>query len=611
QSAGGFPYFRPLGATVWRLSYLLWDANNPLWLHALNLAFHALNGWLVGWLARRLWTEGTRTRRASLVVPGLAATFFVLFPFSYQAVPWVGALYHLLATTLVLTAVVSHLQWQHTRQRRWLIAGLLAVLLAPFAHENGLIAAPLVLTYQLLRPPLQPDRLIQRTTMSLLWFAPLLLWLPLWWLAPKGHGNLAVNNLETTGQNAAYFAQGLAFPFVWPGGWLRDTWGWNDLLTAVLLIGLAGLLVAATAVLVRRQKWSVLLLLGLPMAWGALGALPAVLLLKAAYVISAPRLLMLASVGAALLWAFVAGAWLTWAQEQLAGLPQVVVYGAVGLLVTAVVLPAGWFITDHMNQHERLGRVWWQLAQEVGTSERENTAVVLNFPGGLANPTTFYPLGHEGTVFNVSYIPPARIYDVNAPQHAPRTIHFRRYDDIKPQLPYLYGVLDDGQDWPSLVAEKVDTAVFNTRYTTDDIWLEPVGGWTATPPTKPPLTVFPDLNLALVAGQSTAVSPHTIAVRLDWFAPEPLGYEWTTFVHVLDKTTGELVAQGDGHALANTYPMGQWSVPLAVWEQRFIELPPGVAPEQVVTAVGLYNWQTGERLAVQEGDTAVGLPITH
>jgi hypothetical protein len=633
QSAGGFPYFRPLGATVWRLSYLLWGGHNPVWLHAVNLALHALNGWLVGWLAFRLWQAGTRRR--SVIVAPFAIACFLLFPFSYQAVPWVGALYHLLATTLVLTAVVTAQKWQISHQNRWLALSLTAVFLAPFAHENGLIAAPLIMALQLLDEP--PPTTLRRFTF---WLYPViaLLWLPIWWLAPKARdtGEMALNNLETIGQNLAYFTQGLAFPFTWLGGWLRDTRGWSDLATAVLLSGLALALVLLTAVVLRRLGWRSLLLFGFPLLWWLLASLPAILLLKFAYVISAPRLLMLPSVGAALLWALVAGTWLAYPQTVLdkqpsakntnfsqnkfffsaLSAPSVVqkffAPHTAGILIALAILPAGWFITDHMNQHEKLGRVWWQLVEAVNQApEQKQDSIFINFPGGLVNPTTFYPLGHEGTVFNVSYIPPERIYEVNSGRALSTSLRFRRYDDIKPQLPYLYGVLDQGQDWPELVAQTPNTAVYNTRYTTSHIWLEPVGGWPSPQATAEPLAVFPDYDLALLAGSHTAVSPDFsgLVVTLHWSAPRQLGYEWTTFVHLLDTATGDLITQADGHALANTYPMGQWPENASLWEQRHVALPAGVRAEQVVTAVGLYNWQTGERLVTQDGDTAVTLPL--
>ncbi len=636
QSAGGFPYFRPLGATVWRLSYLLWGEHQPVWLHGVNLILHALNGWLVGWLAGHIWrtaqsrpTPSAATGDAwqSHLVATLAAIFFVLFPFSYQAVPWVGAIYHLLATTLVLTAVVSYQQWRTSQHHGWLLLGLLAILLAPFAHENGLIAAPLIAIYHLLsltRPPSQFP--IHNSPFTIpIWFTPLLIWFSIWWRAPKARGTaeMGLNHLEAFGQNLAYFAQGLAFPFSWLGGWLRDSWGWNDLTTAVWLILLALLFVTLTALVLRQQQASLALLLGFPLAWWLLGTLPALLLLDFAYVISAPRLLMLSSVGAALLWAITAVAWFAWAERQWATRRSTAVVGflsGAGLVALAI-LPASWFIQGQMTQHEQLGRVWWQLVEVVNQHQQmpaERGVIFLNFPGNITLPTTFYPLGHEGTVFNVSYIPPERIYEVNSGRALASPLYFRRYDDIRPEVTYFYGVLDQGQDWPALLmdARYQHTAVFNTQYTPDDIWLEPVGGWlTNAPRPSRPLAVFPEHDLWLVEGSTTAVSPHTVAVTLHWFAPTPPGYEWTTFVHLLDKTTGELVAQADGHALANTFSMGQWSENLSLWDERLIWLPEGVTPEQVSTAVGLYNWQTGERLGVQirgqEGlDTAVGLPFT-
>lgn len=606
QSAGGFPYFRPLGATSWRLSYLLFNGHHPIALHALNLLLHALNGWLVGRLAAQLWADGAHTRQTA--VASLASILFILFPFSYQAIPWVGALYHLLVTTLVLTAVVSYQQWHTTQQTHWLHLSLIAACLAPFAHENGLITTGLILTLALSQP--------SASFRTLLWYTlPPLLWLPIWSFAPKARtaSDFALNNLETIGQNTAYFGQGTAFPATWVGGWLTATRGWNDLATAVVLTLIALILAFLIAIAQPqiRPKMRFALL------WSLFASLPALLLLDFAYVISAPRLLMLASVGAALFWAFVWGAGLQWATQQAgwrrtAGTLTLISFSA------CAILPAAHFIHSQMDQHDQLGRIWWQLVALVDETQASGqTALFLNFPSSLANPTPTYPLGHEGTVFSVSYIPPQRIYEVNRGRTLAAPLRFRRYDDIRPAMPYLYDVLDVGQDWPALLAENRFTAVFNTRYTPQRIWLEPVGGWPAPQPTSKPLATFPDAGLALLDGSHTAVvsTQNQAIVTLHWAASHPLSYEWNIFVHLLDKQTGQLIAQADGQALANTYTLGQWSTPLTLWEQRYIPLPAGVPPQSLTTAVGLYNWQTGERLPIQisgqnQPTTAVILP-TH
>ena len=52
-----------------------------------------------------------------------------------------------------------------------------------------------------------------------LWTLPALIWLPIWWLAPKGiSGGVGLSGLEAILQNTTYFGQGIAYPLTWLGG---------------------------------------------------------------------------------------------------------------------------------------------------------------------------------------------------------------------------------------------------------------------------------------------------------------------------------------------------------------------------------------------------------
>ncbi|MEZ4644226.1 MAG: hypothetical protein R3E31_16090 [Chloroflexota bacterium] len=134
-------YYRPLNFHLWKLFYDLLGEHNRLVNHGLNLLLHATNGWLVGWLAWKVWP---RKQADQYLRPFLSATLFLFFPFSYQGVPWVGSLNHLLAIFLMLLSLAAYLLWRQNGRRCWLFGGLLAALLAPFAHENGILVGPLV-----------------------------------------------------------------------------------------------------------------------------------------------------------------------------------------------------------------------------------------------------------------------------------------------------------------------------------------------------------------------------------------------------------------------------------------------------------------------------------
>ncbi|MCA9959929.1 MAG: hypothetical protein KC443_12885, partial [Anaerolineales bacterium] len=102
-------YYRPLNFHLWKLFYDLLGEHNRLVNHGLNLLLHAANGWLVGWLAWKVWP---RKQAEQYLRPFLSATLFLFFPFSYQGVPWVGSLNHLLAIFLMLLSLAAYLLWR-------------------------------------------------------------------------------------------------------------------------------------------------------------------------------------------------------------------------------------------------------------------------------------------------------------------------------------------------------------------------------------------------------------------------------------------------------------------------------------------------------------------
>ena len=150
-------YYRPLTFSLWRMTYAAGQGHMLAADRAINLILHALNGALVGLLALRLWSKGSSSPPIAEGAPdwwraGLSATLFILFPFSYQAVPWIGSLSHILVTTLVLLSLTCYLQMRRSGSKVWGAASLVLALLAPFAHENGVLVMPLLVAIELTTP---------------------------------------------------------------------------------------------------------------------------------------------------------------------------------------------------------------------------------------------------------------------------------------------------------------------------------------------------------------------------------------------------------------------------------------------------------------------------
>ncbi len=591
QAAEGLYYFRPLSFTLWKLAHLLLGLHDPAVLHALNLLLHWANGLLVAWLAGQLWSSPLHTRnRVAWRRRYLSATLFLVYPFSYEAVPWIAAVMHPLATTLVLLSLASYLQMRSTKHRVWGMLSLALTFLGSFAHENGVLVGFLIAIIELTRPAWS-ERLWLRLRRAAVWTLPALLWYLIWRGVPTATGaeSLALNSIGALLRNGLYFAQGAAYPLAWLGGWLRDSLGASGFVAAAGLSALA--LVGGAFVQWRgkadRRAW-------LPWLWIGLTAAPAVFFLSFSYVSAAPRVLMLSSVGIAWLWADV---FLRLADAQRATLAQRRLSQAIAACACAVVLIQNLtFIRSQMQLYELSGSA---IRRAVAATEAANNAgraaVFINLPVWITWPQTTYAIGQEGVVSAPAYDQLETLVSVHTGQ--PARISTFRFDAIRQDTPYYLGLMGAGPDWSSLA--KIGGRVFLTHYGSDEIRIESVGELAAAAPAAEPIARFGSAVTLLDA--TASIDDAHLHIDLAWQVLELPLPDVTVFVHVLN-AGGQLFAQADGDPLAGTYPFWQWTPGLAVRDRRAIE----VSGSGLSLRVGLYDRATGERLAATSAD---GAPI--
>jgi 4-amino-4-deoxy-L-arabinose transferase-like glycosyltransferase len=84
-----------------------------------------------------------------------------------------------------------------------------------------------------------------------------------------------------------------------------------------------------------------------------------------------------------------------------------------------------------------------------------------------------------------------------------------------------------------------------------------------------------------------------LEVTLFWHASGTPQSDYTIFIHLVD-ATDQIVAQSDVQPLDGQYPTSIWSAGETVVDQRVIPVPAG----HYQVYVGLYQWQTQERLSV-------------
>lgn len=96
-----------------------------------------------------------------------------------------------------------------------------------------------------------------------------------------------------------------------------------------------------------------------------------------------------------------------------------------------------------------------------------------------------------------------------------------------------------------------------------------------------------------------------LPVSLAWQALGPTGFDYNVFIHAFDGQ-GNRIAQWDGQPQRGqeAAPMGGWQVGEIVVGLYRVPVDPAGPPVQTLQ-VGLYNWQTGQRLPVGDDDKVV------
>ncbi|HZY42146.1 MAG TPA: hypothetical protein VFF59_09125, partial [Anaerolineae bacterium] len=426
--AAGRPYYRPMQFFLWKLYETVFGVDSVIFYHALSLFVHAIDAVLVVLLVRRL-THSDRWWPAIL-----AGLIFTLFPFSYQVVTLPASFTHPMVALFVLLSVLAYDSFRATGRRRWIVGSLIFGLLAFGSNEGSLLLAGLIALVEWPHPPApspESNRTILKRGSRLLpamVFGVMAALYYLWYQArPHDVSNgFGLRSLETIIQNAIYALQGLTFPLQ-PLGRVLMTAGLSDQ-AAVLIIALPTLLVLAVLFAqARRFKHFVF-----GVGWFALCLTPPVLILSHDYFINAPRVLYLASIGAAGLWA---GTIDLIAASQ----TRVVVrHGLAGVVALIVIVPSMMFIRQRMDLHN-LNAAPLKAALNVASQTPADTKLLfVNLPAWISTPELWYPIGHEGALFMPSYSTMADFVSTNL--NRPSQAVAVEFNSLSTPQPYYYGV---------------------------------------------------------------------------------------------------------------------------------------------------------------------------
>jgi hypothetical protein len=575
--AAGRPYYRPMQFFLWKLYETLFGVDSAVLYHALSLLVHTVDAVLVVLLVRRL----TRSNRWGPAI--LAGLIFALFPCSYQVVTLPASFTHPMVALFVLLSVLAYDRYRTSGQRRWLIATLAYGVLAFGSNEGSLLLAGLIALVEW-----QRSQSIAEFPRSGCWrwvaaFIVMAVFYYLWYQSrPHEVGNgVGLRSLETIVQNAIYALQGLTLPLQPVGRVLMAT-GLSDqaavLIIAVpTLLGLAGLFASA-----RRFKHFVL-----GVGWFALCLTPPVLILSHDYFINAPRVLYLASIGAAWLWAL--------AIDRAAGVikPIVLRRGLALALALSVLAPSAIFIRQRLDLHTLNAAPLNATLDVAAQAPADAKLLFVNLPAWISTPELWYPIGHEGALFMPSYSTLADFISTNL--NRPSQAVAVEFNSLSTPQPYYYGVYGPALGWDELEPRvRQADRVYFTRYAPDRIELVEAGRvMKASGSEAAPVASFG--SGAVLEQTDWSVCADRLQVRLTWRAAP--GGDWHVFVHLLNPD-GTLAAQHDSPPLMGLYPFWQGSTGERVEDVHPIELA-GLPRDQAYTiAVGVYDPTNGKRLSV-------------
>jgi len=600
SQASPYGYYRPLAFSLW---LLLRDAGlqwTPVGLRLLNLGFHTIAASLVGGLAWEMQTGNggdatsppaplrtgeagktyAKTQETKFAGAVGATGFFAAYPFAYQAVPWVSAIFYPLSITLMVLAVFAYLRARKMHSIAWMVVSIVAAMSAPFAHENGALTGMLVLLAEGVvwwrargredHPRFSPWPLAHLAIGGIflnLWFA----------LRPGGITTLDFS-LAGLLQNASILTTGVSFPMVWLAevgkisgtGQVAVIWG--------LAVGCIGLL----AWLTRDQPEIGLFNVG----WMLILSGPVLITMRPDWLIDAPRFLVPAGVGAAVWWGIgQANVPRRWNASPVLAAP----------LLIAAMLPGLVFAWGGVSWHLHGGAAIWDAIHTAEANPNESLLLV-NLPDRLAPQDSIFPFFEDGAILLPPQVPPESI--ISAHTGTARHDQAVTVGIILAPVDFLhtaYGPLVEPAALREEIASGKRVLIADTS-ADSNIRLREVGQ--AITAYQAPSQAVAHFGDTLILWEAyTAQTGDLLTLTLIWEISSPQGTP-TIFVHAID-VSGAVIAQADGDPLGGLFPLYGGDDRIVVRDVRTIRLPAGASS---VVRVGVWDPATGDRLPATGGN---------
>jgi len=598
SSSEGYQYYRPIPFVIWKLLRGVQGHFDHTTLHLIPLIAHAVSGWLIYLLLRRLGTGYWA------LVP---MVLFLTAPFHYQVLPIIGPTAHVLAGMFLLASLnlyaVARLH-DDSGQARYLHAGALMMsILALWSHESGVVVAPLIVGLEAVVMLRQSDR--RPSLWPLAHIAAAGAFFLVWSTIDK-LPSTEQTNLAEAGPKALFFLQGFTYPVSAQLIWLEDHLGVSvGILRAGIAAIMLGLLAYWFAMKRTENRWIVVLPLA-GLAIGTVAALPSMLRLSWGYVENGPRLLYLVMIGAALFWGLLPSldfgnrhATLVWRIASTA-------------LLFSVVVQSWRFVNVRLDMFESGSATIGSIVR-LGEQYRGQRIVVANMPSWFALGGYEYRYGHFGIQVVPFYLGLDGVVYVNSSQMAHADVQSVSWQPDVAGGPFSFGphgVDTTPEQMDSLLREGY--RLVTVTPTSDHYTVREVGRLTpdaATQLLTSPGSIDGNTWLDSIRAARTKANPELLTVFVTWNVVGALDENAETVIEVRDDAN-HLIYQHVGYALGGMSAPRLWQAGDKIADSVAFPVPNDGA---YTVHVGMQRIGTGERLPayLPDGSAAVDnmLPV--
>lgn len=575
STSEGYAYYRPIPFVIWKFWHAVQGRYSQATLHGLTLVAHAVSGWLLYLLLRRL-TNG----HWGLV----AMVLFLTYPFSYQVVFGAHTLFHPLMTAAILASLLLYLDARRSGSWSRLLWSLLFALVALWTHESGVVLLPLVVGAELFH--LRHLRPWRPSWWPVLYAIATAAFLAVWYSVPKwpSRDGWSPSSLLPNGR---YFLQGVVYPVTSHlNGWAQH-WGFDPVgalwpTIGATVVALLALYAAGRRVYIPLMALTAILVTLTP-AW---------LVLRWSYVVDAPRLLYPASGAIAALWGLLPA--LQFRRPLLT-----VAWRATSLLLLGAVLAQSLAFISIRRDMWAEGTTMIDGVVDTAAAHPTEKLLFLNVPAWFAPKQQEYPTGHSGLTAIPGYVGLGQAIYV----HRGVTVAV----ESRGFYPDLNGwKYDFNTHGPPATLDEFDALLrrVNEVYRVDMLptgaTIVDLGGLRAG--NAPFATGFARFGAGFILLDARAsLNGNTLSATLDWGVSAPPSGDYWPVLSVHD-SQGVEVARTAGYPIGGVSAPRLWRVGDRVSDHVQLALPGNVRPGVYRISVGWEEKSTRQPLPGVSGD---------